>query len=429
MSKFYNAPIIGVDISADFSMVAILAPNGNIHSKPFKVNHDANGFDYLLKIITKVEEEFSMKTTLFMEATGIYHLTLFYFLRDNKVNSFVINPLVTNCNKNKNIRKVKNDKIDAISIAKIGKYEDIKISSWVDPNVYMLRNLCREYYDLVDGRANIKKKLSNDLRVAFPGYEKVFSDITGTTSLAVLTSYSTPETIIKASKEDVVNLIAISSRKGLLWARKAYNKLIAASENALKIGIQSIGFTGKIKRHLNLHKTYTTEINSLLDQIKNILDSNIIPETLKSATKLLSTLPGVGPITAITIACEIGDISQFQKPKQLTAFFGLDPSVSQSGKFNSTENRMSKRGTSIGRRALYVIALSSVRKKSNGAPFNSILLEYYKTNLAGKKKKVALVAIMHKLLKYIFAILKSEKPYEVRDPKIHAKMYLENHSK
>lgn len=429
MSRFYNAPVIGVDVSADFSMVAILAPNGQIHSKPFKVNHNAKGFDYLLSKIKKVEEEFSMKSALFMEATGIYHLTLFYFLQDNKVTSFVINPLITNCNKNKNIRKVKNDKIDAISIAKIGKYEDIKVSSLVDINVYMLRNLCREYYDLVDNRANIKKKLSNDLRIAFPGYETIFSDITGNTSIAVLKSYSTPEAIINAAKEEILSLLSINSRKGMLWAKKSYNKLLEVSENALTIGIKSTIFVSKILRHLNLHDTYTTEINALLNQIKEILDSNIMPESFKNSVNLLSTLPGVGYITAITIACEIGDITQFRKPKQLIAFFGIDPSVSQSGKFNSTENKMSKRGTRIGRRALYVIALSSVRKKSNGEAFNPVLLEYYKTNLAGKKKKVALVAIMNKLLKYIFAILKNEKPYEVRNPKVHAKMYLENHSK
>lgn len=175
MSKFFKSPVFGIDVSADFSMVAILSPNGDVYRKPFRINHDANGFNYLIEQIKKVEEEFAMKTAIFMEATDIYHLTLFYFLQDNKVNSFVINPLVTNCNKNQNIRKVKNDKTDAISIAKLGKYDDIKVSSWLDPNVYSLRNLCREYYDLVDSRANIKKKLSNDLRITFPGYQDVFS--------------------------------------------------------------------------------------------------------------------------------------------------------------------------------------------------------------------------------------------------------------
>ena len=110
MSQFFNSPVFGIDISADFSMIAILAPDGAIYRKPFKINHNVNGFNYLLEQIKKVEKEFSMKSVLFMEATGDYHLTLFYFLTNNKVNCFVINPLVTNCNKNKDIRKVKNDK-------------------------------------------------------------------------------------------------------------------------------------------------------------------------------------------------------------------------------------------------------------------------------------------------------------------------------
>lgn len=426
MSKFYNVPTVGIDVSADFSMVAILAPNGDIHSKPFKIYHNAKGFGYLLSKIKKVEEEFSMKSALFMEATGIYHLTLFYFLQDNKVNSFVINPLVTNCNKNKNIRKVKNDKTDAITIARIGKFEDIKASNHLDINIYLLRNLCREYYSLIDDRANIKKKLSCDLRVYFPGYNNVFSDITGNTSLAILEYYPTPKSILDAPKEDIILLLRKNARKGIAWCLKAYGKLIEAAKNAHIIGISSFSFAGKIKRYLNLLSTYDCEIKSLLIQIEETLNSELISNSFRSNVELISTIPGIGFITAVTIISEIGDITNFNKPKQLVAFFGLDPSVNQSGKFNSDRNKMSKRGTRIGRRALYAVALSSVRKARNGKPNNSILLQYYKTNLNGKKKKVALVAIMHKLLNYIFAVLRDQKPYTQRSPKLHSKMYLEN---
>lgn len=426
MSNYYNVPVVGIDVSADFSMVAILAPNGDIYRKPFKINHDASSFNYLLEQIKKVEEEFATKIALFMEATGIYHLTLFYFLQDNEVNSFVINPLVTNCTKNKNIRKVKNDKTDAISIAKLGKYENIKASSWLDTSVYTLRNLWLEYYDLVDSRANLKKKLSSDLRLTFPGYQDGFSDITGNTSLAILEAYSTPETIAKAPKDEVVNLLSTHSRKGILWAQKVYIKLMMATENARAIGVKYVAFSSKIQRYLNLLSANTTEIDTLLNQIKDILTSESLSEAFRQGVKLLTTLSGVGFITAVTIVCEIGDITRFKKSKQLTAFFGIDPSVNQSGKFNSTQNKMSKWGTRIGRRALYAVALASVRKTRTGIPINPVLLKYYQENLKGKKKKVALVAIMHKLIKYIFSILKNGQPYEVRDPKLHTKMYLEN---
>jgi len=51
-------------------------------------------------------------------------------------------------------------------------------------------------------------------------------------------------------------------------------------------------------------------------------------------------------MTAVTLIAEIGDINAFKKPKQLVAFFGIDPSVNQSGKFN---------GTKIGRKVLSCI--------------------------------------------------------------------------
>ncbi|MGO5066843.1 IS110 family transposase, partial [Clostridium sp. LCP25S3_F8] len=86
----------------------------------------------------------------------------------------------------------------------------------------------------------------------------------------------------------------------------------------------------------------------------------------------------------------------------------------------------SKRGTRFGRRALYAVALASIRTKRTGEATNKILLDYCQNNLKGKKKKVALVAIIHKLINYIFAVLRDQKEYEQRLPKIHHKMYLEN---
>jgi len=87
------------------------------------------------------------------------------------------------------------------------------------------------------------------------------------------------------------------------------------------------------------------------------------------------------------------------------------------------------RGTRIGRRALYAVALASIRTNRNGKAINAVLQEYYNNNLSGKKKKVALVAVMHKLINYIFAVLRNQKEYEQRLPKVHQKMYLENNSK
>lgn len=428
MSKFFNSPVVGIDVSADFSYVAILTPNNELYRKVFKINHDFSGFNHLFKEIKKVEEEFNMKTGIFMESTGVYHLSLFHFLNKNFDNTFVINPLVTKCNKNVDIRKVKNDKKDALSIAQIGKFQNIKFSKGVSLDIFILRDLVREYYKLTDTCSTFKKKLSANLRIIFPNYNTIFSNVTSNSSIAILTNYTTPQAILDASKEDILNLLIKKSKKGLAWAEEIYDKLIKVAYEATIIGIPLNSLAIKIKNSLNLISTIELEISTLLAEIDSFITSNDFPKSLKANIDLIDSIPGVGYLTAITIMAEIGDIKGFIKPKHLVAFFGIDPAINESGKFKGNQNKMSKRGTRIGRRALYAVALASIRKNRKGLPINKVLLDYYQNNLNGKKAKVSLVAIMHKLLNYIFAILRNQKPFELREPKVHEKMYLQNKS-
>jgi len=61
---------------------------------------------------------------------------------------------------------------------------------------------------------------------------------------------------------------------------------------------------------------------------------------------LLQSILGNGCCSAILLRAVIGDLTLFQKPKQLVAFFGMAPSIWQSGKFVSTKTEISKRDSS-----------------------------------------------------------------------------------
>ncbi len=192
----------------------------------------------------------------------------------------------------------------------------------------------------MDTRSVYKKKLSADLRVIFPGYNKVFSDLTGVTSLNILKSYSTPESIINAPKDDVLKLLAKSSRKKIwIGAKKTYNKLINAAENATIIGIQSPCFSIKILGIISIIESLNEQIDILLTQIKKMIKGDDLSDNFKQNIKLLMSIPGIGFLTAVTIMVEIGDFNNFTKPKQLVAYFGLDPSVNESGKFKSDKEK------------------------------------------------------------------------------------------
>jgi len=124
--------------------------------------------------------------------------------------------------------------------------------------------------------------------------------------------------------------------------------------------------------------------------------------------ELLQSIPGIGEKLAAVIVAETGDISQFTSPKQPVAFAGLDPGVFSSGKFTSTSNRITKRGSKRLRRALYVAVQCGLR---NGA--NPRLKQYDdKKKKEGKPYKVAVIACANKLPHHMYAILCKGEPYK-----------------
>ena len=268
---------------------------------------------------------------------------------------------------------------------------------------------------------------SNSLSISFSGYQNIFSNTCGLVSIKILKKYPTPQAVISAQKQDIIDIL-LNSRKGLKWAEKKYTNLVEASKNARIVSLTSPWLSVSITTSISIYEAINNEIAMLLKKIKSFIDSDEISVAFRKNILLLMSIPGIGYNTAITILAEIGGIDKFITPKQLVAFFGVDPAVNESGEFKGDGVKMSLRGTRFGRRALYAVALASIRIKRNGEATNQVLLKYYQENLKGKRVKVALVAVMHKLIKYLFAVLRNQEEYQVRDPKLHQKMFLENHT-
>ena len=85
---------------------------------------------------------------------------------------------------------------------------------------------------------------------------------------------------------------------------------------------------------------------------------------------------------------EIGNFSAFSKPKQLFAYFDLDPAVKQSGKFESTKTHMSKRDSAIARRVVHTLALQSSGTSRMEEDKNPVLRNYYLKKCELKPKLV-----------------------------------------
>lgn len=118
--------------------------------------------------------------------------------------------------------------------------------------------------------------------------------------------------------------------------------------------------------------------------------------------RLLTSVKGVGPTTASTLLAQLPELGQLNR-KQITALVGLAPMNRDSGTLRGQRHIFG--GRADVRRVLYVAALVGTR-------FNPVLKAFYaKLLAAGKPKKVALVACMHKLLIILNAIARSRQPW------------------
>ena len=172
----------------------------------------------------------------------------------------------------------------------------------------------------------------------------------------------------------------------------------------------------------NSTNKYDEEINSILESLHELVDANEDSDFVKQI-HLIETFKGAGFLSAVSIMGEIGDFSAFSKPKQLFAYFGLDPAVKQSGKFEGTKVQMSKRGSAIARRVIHTLTLQSISISRNREAKNPVLREYYLKKCDSKPKLVAMGAVSHKVCNMIFAILRDNKPFKIIAPQEHIKQY------
>jgi transposase len=145
------------------------------------------------------------------------------------------------------------------------------------------------------------------------------------------------------------------------------------------------------------------QINDLEQRIQDLIDED--PD-IRRDKELLTSIPGIGDITAAALLAEIPDVSRFAQASQLDAYAGLTPGQRQSGKSIPVQGHLVKWGNAHLRAALFMPALSSHR-------WNPIIAALrLRLQARDKSKMTIIVAIMRKLLHLAYGVLKTGKPFD-----------------
>lgn len=387
---------MGIDVGKNNHEAGMINAEGKHLGKSLRFSNTSEGYVRLVSFI-RDKRSADEPLKIGMEATGHYWLALYSYLFEQGFDISVINPIQSDSLRNFHIRQTKTDSVDSFLIAEVirfGQYEPTKLA---DEDVIALRNLARFRESMVDTCSDYKRQVVALLDQVFPEYEKLFSDVFGESSKAFLKTCGTPEQCIQINTKTLSTLLRKASN-GRFGTDKA-QELKSAARDSIGVRIATKTFAFQLQMLIQQIEFTESQVDQIDDQIA---------EQLKKVNSVVMTIPGVGPATGAIIVGEIGDVNRFANPSKLVAFAGIDPTVMQSGNFSGAHNRLSKRGSPYLRRAIWMAAVVASRSDPVFKAF------YEKKRSEGKSHGTSIGAVARKLTYTIFAVLKANKPYEIR---------------
>jgi transposase len=194
---------------------------------------------------------------------------------------------------------------------------------------------------------------------------------------------------------------AVEVLQNLMRRVQALEQMIGQETNRLETAPPDL--VDEIKAHIQFMEH---QLKALRDKIQTHIDQC---PNLKHQQALLDSIPGIGPHTAALILSEIGSWQTFGSARQLAAYAGLTPQEKTSGTSIHGKPRLCKLGNARLRKALFLPALCLLRWSKPIQTWRAQLLQRHKT------KRQVVGAVMHKLIRWVYGVLHSNKSF---DPQI-----------
>ncbi len=390
--------LIAIDIAKRSHYVLIQL--SNLKPKYLRIPNNLDGYKQLLTLIPN-----NSTVKVAFEPTADYHRNIAFWLHQQGFECHLASSLA--CARAREMlfnSWDKNDRKDANVILYLLKQSMTK--PFNDPLVHNyldIQELSNTYHQISLARSRCYHSLLNHyLTLYFPEMEIFHHTSRAEWFCRFLLKYPTPQSITRYKKATFVKRAwTIVGRKvnkqGFL--EQLYDT--AKSSIGLPVKIDSLAikmYRLQVKRYLELTlQRYSLE-NTAQEKLEQCSDF-----------QLLRSVPGIGPIIAMMIIAESGDLKRFSHYRKYLNFCGFNLSSSQSGQ-KSSKHKITKRGNSRLRYAFWLAATMAIRMKENS--FSYKYQKIISVNPLDKDlQRKARTAIAIKMARVVHALIKQNKPY------------------
>ena len=394
--------ILGCDIGSETHYMRAIYTRGRELSKDaFPFNNNAEGFNSAKAWAMQIAAEHGKKQiVLGLEPTGHYWFCLAAWMITNGVSVVQVNPYAVKQTKElEDNSQLKDDRKDPKLIANLVKDGNYGMP-YLPEDVYAeLRRLSMLRDQLTEDRIRYVNRLHREMKIYFPEYMDAFGKLDGVFTLMILKKAPFPADILELGSNGLREIWSEAKLRGRGYSRAEHIVKLASESIGLKYG------TGGGKEAVRCFVEQILYLTAKLDEIEGSLHQKC--REIPYAENLLE-IEGIGENILAGILAEMGDVRRFDDVKEVQKLSGLGLVACSSGKHKG-ETKISHRGRKRLRYWLFQAARSAV---SHAEEFKTLHV-YYTTRPDNPLKKMqSLIVIACKILRVIFAILRTGQKYD-----------------
>ncbi len=388
--------VCGIDIASQSCSGCICRPDKSVVVKSMDFANAKPGWSMLLDKLSQLNVP-ANQILIGMEATSRYWENLYHELEQRGYQLCLLHPRQTHQFHEQQGLRAKTDRLDAKTIARVLLSGEARAGYVPSDQVAAYRELVRLHTHLSDEAARYQNEIQSLVVVLFPEFTQVFADPCLPNAMAVLKAYPHAQAIVETGVEPIFHLLHSVSPPH--YGRPTAEKLVALARQSASSRRALAGRAISLQVICDQLGHTRENLARLEAEIEHLLADD-------PGVKGLQQVQEFGPKTIAVLRAELGDVDRFARTDQIIAYGGMDIEIKESGRWKG-KAKLSKRGSGLLRRMLYLAALRSTH--TDGSAFGAY---YHHLVARGLNKGSALMAVMRKMLAVAAHLLKYPEAYE-----------------